>query len=179
MVYENKKCWPLHIRTLVKDTIGLKHVWENQGSKHPKKQISSIIGNLKHIFEFQWLNTLNKVTVPGKPGNKLRTYALFKKTFEYENYLNFHPDYKKRKFITKLRISAHRLEIEIGRYKNKASVQSKNRNCQHCDLKVTEDEKHVLMECPKYSDDRSIMFNQLYCIFHSFENYDDNEKFEM
>ena len=34
------------------------------------------------------------------------------------------------------------------------------------------------MICPKYSDDRNIMFNQIIDILPNFESYDEKEKFE-
>ncbi len=32
MVYDGKACWLNNIRTLLCDTLGLKHIWDNQGS---------------------------------------------------------------------------------------------------------------------------------------------------
>lgn len=179
MIHENRKCWLTQICNLVNDTLGCKHVWDNQGSLNNRKQLNDLVNNLKHIFEFQWLNTLNKVSEPGKPGNKLRTYAVFKKSFVYEDYLDFHTDYKKRQLITKLRISAHKLEIEKGRYTRKkaARIEPKDRICKYCDLKTVEDEKHVLLNCPKYSCARNSMFNQINKSFPMFTSYDEKEKF--
>ncbi len=51
--------------------------------------------------------------------NKLRTYNTFKSTFEYQNYLDYGSDFRQRKIVTKLRISAHSLEVEVGRHKTK------------------------------------------------------------
>jgi hypothetical protein len=48
-------------------------------------------------------------------GNKLRTYRLFKPNFSFEPYLLYLSE-EKRKLLTKFRISAHKLEIEQGRY---------------------------------------------------------------
>ena len=45
-----------------------------------------------------------------------RTYKLFKRKFEFENYLDILPDRKQRKALTAFRISAHNLKIERGRY---------------------------------------------------------------
>lgn len=52
-------------------------------------------------------------------GNKLRTYCSFKHTFRYEQYLDFSKDFQAKNLLTKLRTSAHRLEIEVGRYVKK------------------------------------------------------------
>ena len=52
--------------------------------------------------------------------SKLRCYKQFKNVFEFEKYLLFSTsisNFKLRKVLTKLRISAHNLHIEMGRYK--------------------------------------------------------------
>ena len=150
------------------DTLKMKHIWENQGGKNNLKHINTVIKNLRYIYQFHWSNELNRSDITGKPGNKLRTYALFKKIFEYENYLDFHTDFRKRRLVTKLRISAHKLEIEAGRYQGKATTKRKKpekRLCKLCDLKEIEDEKHVLMSCQNYSTIRRETFESLNNIF--------------
>ena len=47
---------------------------------------------------------------------KLRCYLLFKCNFGFENYLSIVRSFEHRKNITKLRTSAHKLQIEVGRY---------------------------------------------------------------
>ena len=47
--------------------------------------------------------------------------------------------YKKRKCLTQLRVYAHRLEIESGRYKKKSASE---RLCKCCNLNAVEDEVH-------------------------------------
>ena len=47
---------------------------------------------------------------------KLRCYLLFKCNFGFENYLSIVRSFEHRKNMTKLRISAHKLQIEVGRY---------------------------------------------------------------
>ena len=53
----------------------------------------------------------------GRESNKLRTYCKLKETnFGREKYLGLNLPIHKRKLFTKLRISAHNLHIEQGRY---------------------------------------------------------------
>ena len=47
---------------------------------------------------------------------KLKTYALFKTNFKFEPYLDIFSDYNIRCNFAKLRLSAHNLHIETGRY---------------------------------------------------------------
>ena len=51
-------------------------------------------------------------------------------------------------YLTKLRISAHQLYVETGRYCN-PSIPRENRFCFHC-KNIVEDEKHFLLDCPLY-----------------------------
>ena len=64
--------------------------------------------------------------------NKLRTYRLFKYNFSFESYLLYLSE-KKRKELTKFRISSHKLEIEQGRY-HKLPIT--NRICGLCKTEV-------------------------------------------
>ena len=135
LTMQNKTGWLSKIKDLVCDTLKMKHVWENQGGENNFKQVNTVITNVRYIYQFHWSNEINRKNNNGKPGKGLRTYALCKKTFEYENYLDFHTDFKKRRLITKIRISAHKLEIETGRYQGKTHKRKKpeERLCKHCD----------------------------------------------
>ena len=66
-----------------------------------------------------------------------------------QSYLSKAIDFKYRKEITKFRISNHRLNIEVGRYKN---VVRQLRVCTLCDHNNIEDEFHFILKCPFYSD---------------------------
>ena len=73
-----------------------------------------------------------------------------------------------RRNFTRLRISAHNLAIETGRYvKSKLSktLNVDKRLCFHC--KDVESEYHLLFECNLYKDARSQLINRL----HSFTSF--------
>jgi hypothetical protein len=55
-----------------------------------------------------------------------------------------------RSLITKIRISAHQLAIETGRYM-KHPLPVPERFCKNCKNKV-EDEKHFILYCPLYKN---------------------------
>ncbi len=61
--------------------------------------------------------------------NKPRTTCIVKQNLIYETYLDFDKDYHRRQIITKLRTSAHRLEIEMGPYTANGKVNVENRIC--------------------------------------------------
>ena len=81
---------------------------------------------------------------------------------EFESYLNDVPNVRNRVSMTKLKLSNHKLVIELGRHKN---IDKDNRLCPTCS--VIETEISFLVECPLYADLRSslltpIMINEKY-----------------
>ena len=93
---------------------------------------------LADIMHSEW-----SCKLPSKP--KLRTYSLFKKEIETEDYiLSNIPKYKQSVFC-QFRIGILPLEIETGRYYRKKLDE---RLCKLCKLDV-EDEIHFLCISPK------------------------------
>ena len=72
---------------------------------------------------------------------KLRCYCSFKTNFGFERYLSHVKKFEHRKNITRLRISAHRLQIERGKYQG---IPKEERKCLRCDSADIDDEKHFL-----------------------------------
>ena len=96
-----------------------------------------------------WNSQLSRISSrKGSAANKLRTYTLFKTTFELEPYLYLTKIIKHQMVLTRLRISCHYLEIERGRYHKPASTPAHLRLCK--DYESVEDELHFVCVCPKY-----------------------------
>ena len=94
-----------------------------------------------------WNNQLTRISSrKGSAGNKLRTYRLFKTTFELEPYLYLTKIIKHR--VTVTRISCHSLEIERGRYHKPTSIPARPCSCKDCEC--VEDGLHFVCVCPKY-----------------------------
>ena len=74
--------------------------------------------------------------------SKLFLYNKRKNEIKLEDYLFTLDNFNSRKFLTKFRISDHKLEKEIGRYKK---VPREQRICKAC--KVLDDEKHFFLHC--------------------------------
>ena len=106
---------------------------------------------------------------------KLKTYLTLKNNFGLEKYLTL-LKYEYRTSITKLRLSAHRLTIEIGRYKN---IPRNERICKYCldNGKFIDDEIHFLINCSKYDTDRNTLFNLISNTVNHFNILTDTEKF--
>jgi len=68
---------------------------------------------LQDRYRAHWQDIIQKSDVNH---SKLDVYSLFKKSFEYEPYLDYVGDRHKTSMITKFRISNHRLRVETGRH---------------------------------------------------------------
>ena len=104
----------------------------------------------------------------------LRTYRKFKSVFGSEDYLSL-TNSKYRKALTRLRISAHTLAVERGRY-TRPPTQLQDRTCPHCPDKV-EDEIHFLLKCPKYKEDRQVTLQEIEKICPNIRFLDEENKF--
>ena len=71
--------------------------------------------------------------------SKLNYCVKYKKTFEFEPYLNIIGNYMIRKCLTCFRLGSHRLEIELGRI---TGIDRESRLCKLCNSNV-ETEYHV------------------------------------
>ena len=65
-------------------------------------------------YKAEWMNALSEYR--DNQTGKLRTYSLFKYRLCRESYFKYIKDISVRRIFTKLRVSCHKLEIELGRY---------------------------------------------------------------
>ena len=107
----------------------------------------AVVDKMRHQFEKKWRTTLDKNEENGFQGNKLRFYRVCKDNFGYEQYLSVVKNPQQRTAIARLRTSAHKLYIEVGRH---TKIPVNNRICTHCNMGKIEDELHFIFECPKY-----------------------------
>ncbi len=86
--------------------------------------------------EERWFSFLSSPTGKSGKGNKLRTYKLFKRKIDLEDYLEHIETPSHRSALTRLRISAHNLRIERGRYErvNNRMLEEKDRLCRYCSV---------------------------------------------
>ncbi len=123
---------------------------KNRNGPHKIESIN-VFQNLRTRFITNWSEFFNK-------SPKVEFYSTVKTSFKSEEYLD-NPIYKYRTALSRLRISAHNLEIEIGRYVKKNSnckppVSRAERFCRYChevlQIQVVESEEHVLNDCLLY-----------------------------
>ena len=107
--------------------------------------------------------------------SKLRTYGLIKEEIGAEGYLMIIKNTKHRVSLSRLRLSNHKLMIEVGRHQ-KPKLEPHERICEVCKNGV-EDEIHFLINCPLYDAHRQAIINQCKDFKPNFQYYTDREKF--
>ena len=138
---------------------------------------SKIISLMKNDFIDGWKSELLNDTRIGNFGNKLRSYRTYKQVFMQEPYLTESNNSIVMKNLARLRLSAHKLHIETGRYKKGTErLKPEDRKCSFCNSGSCEDEFHFLIKCDFYST-RNELFNKLNNINSSFVTLTDKEKF--
>ena len=76
--------------------------------------------------------------------------------------------------FSRLRVINHKLEIELGRYKN---FPPEERHCRLCNLNQVGDEFHFIMSYSVYSAHREQLFQQIKDFVPSFDILPLSEKF--
>ena len=94
--------------------------------------------------------------------------------FGMENYVRGIPQSERRHF-TKLKISAHHLSIERGRFIRPITPRSQ-RYCSDCKEQAIGDEFHFLLKCSKFAWERRKMFEK-FSEFTSIKNNGDDDTF--
>lgn len=145
--YSSAPNWVGHINNIW-TTFNLAGVWVNQGTRYKHKVKRLLINNISDNHDRQWWDVMNK------DDSKLRTYKDFKRSIYLENYLIGTMNVTRRKEFTKLRISAHQLRIETGRYSRPKTPLDK-RICQLCNSQTTETELHFVLQCTQYNTERN------------------------
>ncbi len=132
--------WLGKIKDMVLNKLGFSESLQNQGSNQPNYLLRQMCKRARNIYQWHWRTNVHNPD----SHNKLRTYMKFKYSLKYENYLSIMTKFDSRKYFTKLRISAHDLLIECGRYRQ-LKLPVEDRLCTSC--KDIDDEVHFVMAC--------------------------------
>ena len=135
---------------------------------------------MKEEYINYWFNFIKKSE---NEGGKLELHSKIKQNFMMEPYLKQVGQFKLRKAMTAFRISAHKLEIETGRYiKSKKDGEYVHRNdiictiCKEHNLLVMGDEEHALTSCVGFVNERNKLFRYLEEKYPSFKDLDNYNK---
>ena len=106
---------------------------------------------------------------------KAISYARFKRTIKYENYLDQIENVKHKTSLTRFRLSNHNLLIEKGRYM-RPRLERNDRKCFNCPDKI-EDECHFVSKCPLYIRERELLFDCCKQDCSNFDSLSNDQKF--
>ena len=109
----------------------------NPGARRPGPR--AILSEMESSFKDMWLLSV-------RSSSKLTFYSSINHSFKREGYLDLTS--KDARFnLTRLRISAHNLEIERGRYSNIARDERLCKGCLIIGISSVDDEDHLLYDC--------------------------------
>ena len=104
------------------------------------------------------------------------TEALTKKDFVLEPYLLHIKEREVKSSFAKLRISAHKLQIEKGRQNNQYRPVNE-RLCFICNNGQVESEVHFILYCEHYNTERLSVFKKINDIYPIFNYLSDVDKY--
>ena len=128
--------WILSIKKILYIS-GFQHVWVNKITFNIEKLAFALKGKLESKYKSWWKSKLSE-------SSKLEFYRTVKPEFSL---LPLEAKVKRR--FTQLRISAHSLAIETGRY-SRPRISRERRYCFSCKDAI-EDEGHFLLQCKLYN----------------------------
>jgi hypothetical protein len=151
----NKGCknWVYNVKDMLCSN-GFGYVWDNPGSVKSKEFLLEFKTRMIDCFKQKWLSDIHS-------SPSLDFYTHIKSALEYEPYLDSVSSVSQRSLVTKLRISAHNLNIEIKRY-GPNRLQRHDRLCELCESGDIEDEYHFVCCCTAFGEERKILPKYVY-----------------
>ena len=149
--YPLKQNWALSVKQLL-SRFGFMEVWDFQGVGNEQAFLVEFKKRTKDIFVQDWHSRLEEST-------RARFYNTVA-NFGYQSYLDSINIEKFRISLSKLRLSSHRLEVEVGRWVKSRAIALNNRKCKLCG--VLEDEFHFVLECTLYIELRKTYISKYF-----------------
>ena len=159
--------WLSHVES-IKKLFNLQPIPSYVSRDSVAKQIKC---KLAGIFDRFWLDQINQTNIgsDGIDHNKLRFYKTLKSSFKTEPYVDLVHNRNQRSNLTRIRISAHSLEVERLRYQTPA-VPYCDRYCRYCTEQVPGNEAHFLMFCSTFLNKRQCFLGKLKSLNSKFSN---------
>ena len=146
-----KQHWASQVKLLL-SRLGFMDVWYSQGVGDINNFLRVFKLRIKDIYVQDWHARLEN-------SSRARFYITIS-NFQFQKYLDILPLEKHRKSLCRLRVSSHRLEVEMGRWAKPNKIPLENRKCRSCD--VLEDEFHFILQCSRYQDLREIYIKRYF-----------------
>ena len=177
MAAAGKECW-LGKVVRIKELLDIQDLSPNV---YPQNR--QVLNVIKSKFDRFYLDEINreKLGEDGLNHNKLRFYCTLKGCFRPEFYIEKLHNREQRAELSRLRISAHRLGIELGR----RTVPPKPlhlRTCQYCPIsdnpdnhRNIDDERH-LFECSTFANQQRCLFAKINRVVSNFNDLEFESK---
>ena len=134
--------WVSYVKEILYNT-GFAEIWENQEVVNGARFVQ--------LFEQRSMDMYMQSCYEDiQLSSRCRLYKELKDNHEMEPYLQRNINRALRITLAKLRLSSHKLLVEIGRWL-KPKIEYGNRLCTLCSKIDIQDEYHVLMVCPHYT----------------------------
>ena len=154
------ECWALSLKRLL-FSLGFGDAWLNQGVGNCRAFMILVEQRLSDIH---WQNGIGEI----RNNRKLQTYSILKSCHGFEKYLSCVKNPLYRQSLCKLRISAHNLHVETGRW---TRIPINSRLCILCNEDHIEDEFHFLLVCPAYHHIRVTYIPTYYYHFPTIDKF--------
>jgi len=146
--------WVTNVKNML-NNYGFGYVFENPNVVQVNSFVSEFKCRLVDNFKQEWYGKMNNSSV-------LDMYKIYKSSLEYEEYLDLLPK-RLRLFFVRLRVSAHPLRIQTGRYAQN-NIPRNERYCLCCNSVDLEDEYHFICICRCYIDLRNKYISRIFYI---------------
>jgi hypothetical protein len=161
--------WFKYILRLLK-ICNLEYLLYTCDTKEINYQLNRLNSNLRGLFLTQWNQDLQRFHL----NSKLDFFSNFKNDFTMTPYLQIIRNPTHRSAIAKIRMSAHKFPIEMGRYLNIPREEI----CCPFGCNALGDEQHYLLHCshPFIREDRTPLLNKLSLFHPEFDQLDNKGK---
>lgn len=179
VAFQYSVCHSTPFQNIYEQMVELQNPLKNVGKPPSTKQeIKSIIKktekDIKKSYAQGYFNTL--LDESSNNTDKI-SYGNMKKEYVMEKYLKVVNKPSHRVAISKFRLNAHRLRINLGCYENKGGpIPVEQRTCLYCKNNTIENEKHFILECKTYENTRNTFIKEFSIKFTQFSSLSEKEK---
>ena len=160
MSNKNIPCWATDIKNILFST-GFGDVWLNQGVQNDSLFLTNFLQRIVDINNQIWKTEIKLM-------NKISLYNEIKTDNEFEFHVTHIQSNKLRSLFSRFRCGCLNLQIHTGRHEN---IPRENRLCTFCNTHKIEDDFHFLLECPCFSEIRSLYIPTYFSIYPTKERF--------
>ena len=149
--YPYHNSWVSNVKNLL-CSLGFGSVWYTQRVHNSSHLLAMVKQRLTDIF-------IQERNAFFEKSSKCYIYRYLTDSFDLQYYLRKNIPEHLIHYLSKYRLSAHKLAIEQGRYRQ---TERSSRVCKFCNFNKVEDEYHFILECPQYGNLRDLYIKKYY-----------------